>query len=146
MKTTLLCLRRLGAACFLFIAGLAFAQTAALKTDTTALAPGGGDVALTATANYDAQPSALGWAIALPADWSLVSVSGVNVPEIAPTAGSTGTLEFAYTATPATKAAFTVVVRYPAGCRAAKAVATVLVRSGGKLTTLTPTPVEFAAK
>jgi predicted dienelactone hydrolase len=136
-------LRRLVAAFFLLTAGFAFAQNATLKADATALAPAGGSVTLTAAVNYDGQPSALGWAIALPADWTLVSVAGANVPEIAPSAGSTGTLEFAYTAAPAAKAEFSVVVRYPAGATTAKAVPTVLVRADGKLATLTPAPVEF---
>ncbi len=136
-------LRRLAAAVFLFTAGFAFAQNATLKADATSLAPAGGQVTLTASVSYDGQPSALGWAIALPADWTLVSVAGANVPEISPAAGSTGALEFAYTAAPAAKAEFSVVVRYPAGSSTAKAVPTVLVRANGKLATLTPAPVEF---
>ncbi len=136
-------LRRLAAAFFLLTASIAFAQTAALKADATALAPGGGTVTLTASVSYDGQPSALGWAIALPADWTLVSIAGSNVPEISPSVGSTGTLEFAYTAAPAAKSEFTLVVRYPAGATTAKATPTVLVRANGKLATLTPAPVEF---
>lgn len=136
-------LRRLAAAVFLFTAGFAFAQNATLKADTTALAPAGGQVTLTASVSYDGQPSALGWAIALPADWTLVGVAGANVPEISPSTGSTGALEFAYTAAPSSRAEFSVVVRYPAGSTTAKAVPTVLVRANGKLATLTPAPVEF---
>ena len=108
-----------------------------------ALAAAGGSVALTASVSYEGQPSALGWAIVLPADWTVVSVTGTDVPEISPSAGATGTLEFAYTAAPATKAEFTVLVRYPAGVTTAKAVPTVLVRAQGKLTTLNPAPIEF---
>ena len=132
-------------AAFLF-ATLAFAQTASLKSDTTGLAPDGGTVALTATVSYDAQPGAIGWSIALPADWTLVSVAGANVPEIAPDPGTGGVLEFAYTNVPAGRAEFSLVVRYPAGTTAAKAAPTVLVRSAGKLTTLTPAAVEFGPK
>jgi predicted dienelactone hydrolase len=137
-------LLRLIASFFLFTAGFAFAQNATLRADSSALAPAGGQVTLTASVSYDGQPSALGWAIALPGDWILVSVAGANVPEISPAAGSTGALEFAYTAAPAAQAEFSVVVRYPAGSSAAKAVPTVLVRAQGKLATLTPAPVEFA--
>jgi hypothetical protein len=135
---------RLFAGFFLLTAGAAFAQNATLKADATALAPAGGQVTFAAAVSYDGQPSALGWAIALPADWTLVSVGGANVPEISPAAGSTGALEFAYTAAPAAKAEFSVVVRYPAGTATAKAVPTVLVRANGKLATLSPAPVEFA--
>ncbi len=142
MKTTSL-LRPLAVAFALCAASVAFAQTATLNADASALVPSGGRITFTAAVNYDGQPSAVGWAIALPSDWTLVSVSGANVPEIVPDSGSTGTLEFAYTAAPAGRAAFTVVVRYPAGATTAKAVPTVLVRANGKLTTLTPAPVVF---
>ena len=136
-------LRRLFATFALCAATGAVAQTASLKADSTALAAGGGSVALTASVSYDGQPAALGWAIALPTDWTLVSVSGANVPEISPGMGATGTLEFAYTSAPAGKAEFNVVVRYPVGSATAKAVPTVLVRANGKLATLTPAPIEF---
>ena len=66
--------RRLVATFVLGAATAAFAQTASLKADSTALAAGGGSVALTASVSYDGQPAALGWEIALPTDWTLVSV------------------------------------------------------------------------
>lgn len=122
---------------------MAFAQNATLKANTNTLIAEGGSVTFTATASYEGQPSALGWSVELPVEWILASVAGSNVPEIAPSKGTTGTLEFAYTSTPATKAEFTFVVRYPAGATAAKAVSTVLVRANGKLATLTPASVEF---
>jgi hypothetical protein len=125
----------------MFGAGVVFAQNAALSSDTTTLSASGGTVTLTATVNYDATPGALGWSIALPADWTLVSISGPNVPPIAPEAGSSGTLEFAYMSVPSQRAEFSVEVRYPAKATAAKAAPTVLVRTAGKLTTLTPPPV-----
>ena len=84
-------LRYLAVTLALGLASVAFAQTASLKADVAALIPSGGSVTLTAAATYDGQPAALGWAIALPSDWTLVSVSGVNVPEISPDVGSTGT-------------------------------------------------------
>ncbi len=136
-------LRYLAVTFALGLASVAFAQTASLKADVAALIPSGGSVTLTAAATYDGQPAALGWAIALPSDWTLVSVSGVNIPEISPDVGSTGTLEFAYTSAPAGRAEFNVVVRYPAGATTAKAVPTVLIRANGKLATLSPTAVEF---
>ncbi len=140
---TIVHLRRLAVTVALGLASVAFAQTASLKADAAALMPSGGSVTFTAAATYDGQPAALGWAIALPSDWALVSVSGANVPEISPDVGSSGTLEFAYTSAPAGRSEFNVVVRYPAGATTAKAVPTVLVRANGKLTTLTPNPVEF---
>ncbi len=116
----------------------ALAQTAALKASASALAPAGGTLTLTATASYTARPQALGWAIVLPADWTLVGISGSNVPEIAPVAGEGGVLEFAFTAVPPVGAEFSVVVRYPPAAPKAEIAATVLVRADGKLTTLRP--------
>ena len=113
---------------------LGLAQSAVLTAETKALA---------ATANYEGQPGALGWSIALPADWFLVSVSGPNPPGIAPEAGSAGTLEFAYFAIPANRAEFKFVVRYPPGAATAKATPTVLIRANGKLVTLEPAAVAF---
>lgn len=136
-------LRYLIASLAIFTAATAFAQSAALSADTTTLAPSGGTVALTAMVNYDTTPGALGWSIALPPDWTLVSVAGPNVPAIVPEAGSTGTLEFAYTQVPAGRAEFVLQVRYPANAVSAQATPKVLVRSSGKLTTLTPPPVEL---
>src|ERR1700741_218043 len=84
------------------VASMAFAQNATLKADASTLMAEGGSITFTATASYEGQPSALGWSVELPGDWSLASVAGSNVPEIAPGKGSTGTLEFAYTSAPAT--------------------------------------------
>lgn len=121
----------------------AFAQTASLTADTTVLSPAGGTVSFTATVSYDGEPGAVGWSIALPADWSLVSVSGADVPAIAPEAGTTGTLEFAYTSVPAQRASFVITVKYPANAPTTSATPTVLVRANGKLSTLAPKPVEL---
>lgn len=122
---------------------VAFAQNAALVSDTTILAQSGGTLVLRATADYAGVPGALGWSIALPANWSLVVVNGPQLPAVVPEAGSTGTLEFAYTTVPQSRAEFSVVVRYPANAPSAQATSTALLRSGGKLTTLTPTPVQM---
>jgi hypothetical protein len=135
--------RLLLAASATLAASWAFAQSASLTSDTTVLAQSGGTLVLRATAEYMGEPGALGWAIALPADWSLVAINGPQAPAVAPEAGSTGTLEFAFTAVPAGRAEFSVIVRYPANAPSTQATPTVLVRSGGKLTTLTPAPVEL---
>lgn len=135
-KTTIMKTVSLLACWFAFAAVGAQAQTASLTTDNPYLARSGGVIALTATVAYEGEPGAIGWSIQLPADWSLVSVSGSDVPQVSPEAGSTGTLEFAYTQLPAGKAGFTVVVRYPENAASTAAKTTVIVRSGGKLTTL----------
>ena len=130
----------------LFAAASAFAQNAALTADQTNLAPAGGTVMLTASASYEGELGALGWSIALPADWSLVSISGPNVPAIAPEPGASGTLEFAFTSVPAGRAEFSVLVKYPANAQAATATPKVLLRSGGKLATLSPAPVQLRGR
>lgn len=134
---------RLAIVAALCTAASAFAQNAILTANTTTLVPSGGSVVLTATANYDGEPGALGWAIALPANWTLESVSGPNLPAISPEVGTTGTLEFAFTNVPPQRAEFTVIVRYPAGASSATATPTVLLRGGGKLTTLKPAAIQM---
>ncbi len=136
-------LRSLVATVAIFSAAAAFAQNASLSSDTAALSPSGGTVVLTATATYDTAPGALGWQIALPADWTLVSVVGPNLPGIKPDVGSTGTLEFAFASVPSSRAEFSVQVSYPANTGSTQATSKVIVRTAGKLTTLTPAPVEL---
>jgi hypothetical protein len=135
--------RLVGAVVTLLLAATLHAQTATLTGNTAALSRSGGTVILTATATYDGTPGALGWSIAVPADWTLVAVTGPNLPGIAPQSGSTGTLEFAFTGVPPQRAEFAVEVRYPAGAGPTPVAATVLVRASGQLVTLKPTPVEF---
>ena len=90
------------------------AQTATLTSEQTALAPSGGQVVLTATADYAGlRPAALGWVITLPSGWALVAVGG-DAPTIAPPVGTTGEVEFAYLNFPAKRAQFTVTLSYPA--------------------------------
>jgi hypothetical protein len=127
----------------LVLAPLAGAQTAALKADNPHLAPSGGTLALTATLTYEGAPGAIGWSVELPADWSLVSVAGQTPPQIAPEAGTRGTLEFAFTEAPAARAEFTIVVRYPANAPSFSAKPAVILRQDGQLSQLKPAPVAF---
>ncbi len=135
------------ASVILFVAfgGSVIAQTASFSADGNKLATGGGQVTLTAAVAYEGEPGALGWSVALPESWSFAGVVGPNVPAIVPEAGSTGTLEFAFTAVPAHRAEFSILVRYPAGATPASATPMVLLRSAGKLTTLKPAVVNFQA-
>lgn len=139
--------RALAVAAFAFgAAALGFSQSATLTAVTTALSAAGGHVTLTATASYNGSPGAVGWSVVLPADWTLVNLTGPHVPGIVPDLGTTGTLEFAHTAVPTGRAEFSFVVRYPAGAGAAQAIPTVLLRANGKLTTLKPAPLAFGGK
>lgn len=127
----------------LLAAGALRAQTASLSSDTPVLAASGGTLVLRAVADYADEPGAVGWAITLPGDWSLVAINGPHVPEVRPEAGSSGELEFAYTQVPANRAEFSVVVRYPANSPSVAATSTAIIRAGGKLATLAPAPVRM---
>jgi hypothetical protein len=120
-----------------------FAQDAKLLADSSTLVEQGGVITLTAETTYRETPGALGWAIVLPAQWSLVAVSGPNAPDIAPEPDSHGTIEFAHTRPPADRAIFSIVVRYPAGATKAELTSTTLVRTNGRLVTLVPAAVHL---
>lgn len=122
---------------------IGFSQTAALTATSNELAPRGGVVQLGAVLTYDGQPGAVAWSISVPAGWSLVSVSGPNLPAIAPPAGAGGVLEFAFTSVPLGRVDFSILVRYPAGLPAAAVGATAYLRADGKLSTLTPAKLSF---
>lgn len=127
------------------VAGLCAEPAASLSGDKTQLSPQGGTVTLTASSTYDINPAALGWEITLPADWSLVGVAGASVPDIAPSKGSTGTMEFAYVNIPAGKAEFSFEVAYPPNAASVSVESSVLMRGDGKLTTLRPEPLTITA-
>lgn len=124
--------------------GAVAAEQAALTASTERLSPAGGAVTLTATSVYEGQPAALGWEIELPAGWSLVSVSGANLPGVAPEPGATGTLEFAFIAVPPGGASFSATVRYPPQTAHGTLHSVVVLRANNKATTLRPEPVVFS--
>lgn len=127
---------------FLALASVLIAEpVAALSSSVTQLAPQGGTVVLTATTSYDNSPAALGWEVVLPPDWSLVGVSGENVPDIAPAKGSTGTMEFAFVSIPTGKAEFALEVAYPPNAAGTTVESSALFRGDGKLTTVRPEPL-----
>ncbi len=91
--------------------------TASLTANVATYAATGGQVVFTATIEYSsvAAPTALGYALTVPTGWALVSTAGPNAPEIRPSAGTTGSLEYAFTSAPAGSASFAITVSYPAG-------------------------------
>lgn len=128
------------------IISASFAEpVATLSGDKAQLSPQGGTITLTASSTYDANPAALGWEITLPPEWSLVGVAGASVPDIAPSKGSTGTMEFAYVNIPAGKAEFSFEVSYPANSAGVSVESSVVLRGDGKLTTLRPEPLTITA-
>jgi hypothetical protein len=121
----------------------ALAQPAEFRADVARLSSAGGQVTLTAAVAYEKAPGAFGWSISLPAGWKLVAVGGPHVPAVAPEAGSTGQLDFAYTSVPGGRAEFSLVVSYPGGTEAGRLAAEVLIRRDGKLITLTPADISL---
>ncbi len=100
------------------LAPAATAQTVLLTPSTTVLSSAGGSVTFTATLKYTTLPSTLGLTITLPPDWTYVSGTSVPgstpaEPAIAPTAGRSGQLEWAFINPPASPVTFTFTTTYP---------------------------------
>lgn len=138
-------LLRIGFGFLTLVSVLCAEPLATLSSNGTQLVPQGGTLVLTATARYDNSPAALGWEVVLPPEWSLVGVSGANVPDIAPTKGSTGTMEFAFVTIPEGKVEFALEVAYPPNAAGTSVESSALFRGDGKLTTLRPEPVVISA-
>jgi hypothetical protein len=133
-------IRNLATICVaLLTAALGHAQSAAL-TPASANVSGGTTVTLTASANYVGAPSAVGWSVTLPEGWSFVGTSGPNPPQVAPQAGATGTLEWAYTNVPADVAVFVITVKAAGKPGTVQLPAKVLLRANGKQQTVEVTP------
>ena len=136
----------------LLLSGAA-AQTIVLTPGTTVLSSAGGNVTFTATLNYTTPPSTLGLTITLPTGWTYLSgttVPGTSPaePVIAPAAGRTGQLEWAFVTPPATPAAFTFLVSYPGTATGVQQLAPTLVArdgTGAPATTVTPPALQLSA-
>ena len=68
------------------------------------------DETVTHTVEYEGKAAALGVKVTLPEGCSFVAVKGENAPAVAPQAGATGTLEFAWIDIPASGFTFAYVV------------------------------------
>lgn len=85
----------------------------------TQCSAGGGVIVLQVTFAFaENAPVALGLQLVLPAGWSLVATEGTHVPQVAPAAGDTGALGWAYLELPEKSAEFSIALRYPAGVNA----------------------------
>jgi len=105
-------------------------STVTLTPDSAYLLPAGGNVTLTASVSgYPVDTNAIGWTVTLPAGWAYVS--GTGEPGVKPSAGTTGSLGWAYISIPAGSTSFAFTVSYPAGITANQTVTSaVIVRSG----------------
>lgn len=75
----------------------------------------GGTVTITNLLTYAGTATGLGWAVTLPPGWSFASVAMAGAPQVVPPAGSTGTLDFAWTTVPDGQVQFTYTLNVPAG-------------------------------
>ena len=101
------------------IGSLAFAtstsaQTVAITPSATACVTAGGTITFTVTLSYTGAPSALGFSVVAPTNWTFGTAGGTNLPDVTPGAGDTGELDFAWVSIPASPASFTFTVNYPA--------------------------------
>ena len=114
--------------------------TATLIPSNAYLLPGGGTATFTANvASYPGDTTAIGWEVTLPAGWSYMG--GTGEPDVKPSAGQTGTLEWAYVSIPQ-DASFTFTAAYPSNLTSAASIASsVIVRFPGSRETITPTVV-----
>ncbi len=114
--------------------------TATLTPTSAYLLPGGGTATFTANvAGYPGDTSAIGWEVTLPAGWSYTG--GTGEPDVKPTPGQTGTLEWAYVSIPQ-DASFTFTASYPSNLTSnASLASSVIVRFSGSRQTVTPTAV-----
>ena len=124
-------------------AALAFGQSATLVTDKSSAAAGS-EITLTASVNYSAAPSAIGWSVTLPEGWTFVSTGGVNPPAVGPQHGATGTLEWAYTEVPAGSAQFSFTVKAAGKPGSLQLSAKALLRADGKQQTVEVAPVSVS--
>ncbi|MBI5767102.1 MAG: hypothetical protein HZA93_04855 [Verrucomicrobia bacterium] len=124
----------------LLTASIGFGQSASLVADKSAVASGA-ELTLTASATYEGTPSAMGWSVTLPAGWSYVSTTGPDVPAITPQAGATGTIEWAFTESPAGVAHFRFTVKATGKAGDSVLKARVLLRAAGKQQTVEASPV-----
>ncbi|MEI6467027.1 MAG: Ig-like domain-containing protein, partial [Verrucomicrobiota bacterium] len=99
--------------------------TSSLSASVPLVGPVAGRLTLGVELNYasEAAPTSLGFSLSLPPGWEYVSTGGADAPDLKPSAGQVGVLEFAYyNAFPKDRAVFTVVVGFPAGLSSAQTI------------------------
>ena len=115
MKTLLYrILLALGVAGSVAFAASASAQTVTVAPSTTTCSATGGTITFTVTLSYTGAPSALGFSVVAPSNWTFGAAGGANPADVAPGAGDTGELDFAWITIPASPVSFTFTVNYPA--------------------------------
>ncbi len=104
----------------LFLAGTALsavaANTVTVTPSATSYSAAGGNLTIAVSLSYTGSLAGLDFELKTPVGWKFTSVSGTNVPQIAPTPDDLGAagLAFAYSSIPTASASFSFVVSYPA--------------------------------
>lgn len=101
----------------------AWAQTATITPAATTYAAAGGSLSFAVNITYSEPTASVGTVavrLRLPSGWSFVSTEGPNPPQVAPFAGNTSAVDFAYTSTPASPINFSFTLNYSAGLSGAQ--------------------------
>ena len=100
----------------------------------------GGTATITNTLTFGAAATGLGWKVTLPLGWSFVSDAG-TLGDVRPVVGTVGSLEWAWSAPPASPVTFTYTVRIPPGVAGDQFIASSgVVRIDGSLSQPTAMP------
>jgi len=130
----------------LVLATAAHAQTAAITTTTANYSASGGSATFTVNLGYTGTPSSLSVEVNIPTGWSYASAAGSNVPNLTPSSGATGEMDFAWFVVPANGATFTFTANYNAGLTGAQAITPNYVYVGdssGNITTITVAAIDI---
>lgn len=73
----------------------------------------GETVTISTTLNYEGSASSFGWQVHLPAGWSYAGTGGQNVPQVKPSSGQTGLIEWAFLSVEASPVTFNYTLNVP---------------------------------
>ncbi len=103
-------------ALLLFFGALRVAgQSVTVVPSATTYSASGGSIVCTVQLQYQVELGALGLQLTAPPGWAFGELGGANRPQIAPSRGTTGGFDFAFTNMPGSPATFTFTVTYGAG-------------------------------
>ncbi|MBI5771884.1 MAG: immunoglobulin domain-containing protein [Verrucomicrobia bacterium] len=104
----------------------------------------GSTVTISNTFTFSGTPASLGWQVVVPAGWSYASGGGAE-GDVKPAAGSTGTIAWAWTTSPASPLTFTYTLNVPAGETAERTLSAVtLAQVNGSTQSVAATPASLA--
>ena len=114
------------------VLAVAGSEISAAHSVAGTVSPASSTITIRNTLSFPGSPASLGWSALIPRGWSLVSVSG-QAGEVAPKAGATDVLEWAWTTAPASPVTFSYTLSVPTGESGPRAIsAFAVVRGGGE--------------